>query len=527
MKKLISILLCIVLTMGLMACGGSNNQTSTAGGKATEKSTAAQGTEAQPQTGESGGGGSAASGIDFNEDPYTLNVCYAVLGEAQPDLAMIEEKLNEITLKEINAKVKLEAVSLFSMANVYALKASGQEKVDLMLLFPGSTYLTSFANSNLIRPIEAYMDQWGADLKAGLGSMLEAGQYKGHQYAIPQNRDVRKNGNGFNLSKDLCAKYDIDPKSITTIEALEAAFETIKENEPEVTVLMPETSGGGIAIALADYYDTCGTGGGILEVQEDGKLKIVNQVETESYKNACLKVREWYEKGYISKDVLTTQDSGSTMLPAGKCFAVAATSINPNMGDKYSIAVVINKDKPLLTTTDDQLILWAVASSCERPDKAVQFINLCFTSEEITNLTMYGVSDVHYTKLENGAINTANNANWQNFWPMFGDYGKQYVVDANMEVMGVQTVEEYKKTMAAWELETSPAYGFNFDPANVKTQIAACDAVNNEFMLPIANGTVDVDGEMEKWAKKLDEAGLGDVMEEKQAQLDEWVASKQ
>lgn len=527
MKKIISILLCIAMVTSMAACGGSNNQTSATGGKATEKSTAAQSTSDPSQTETPVGSNEAASGnIDFNEDPYTLHICYAVGGEAQPDLPLIREKLNEITLKEINAKVELEAVSLFSLANVYALKASGQERMDLMILFPGSSYMTAFANSNLIMPMDDYVDTWGADLKSCLGEMIEAGRYKGHIYAIPQKNSIRKGANGFALSRTLCEKYDIKTEDIKSIEDLEAVFDLIKTNEPDVTVIMPEASGSSIAGAIADYYDTCGAGTGIVK-EVDGKLTIVNQTEDEDFINACKKAQEWYDKGYLSRDILTSQEDGASALQAGKCFALAANSINANMGNAQAQAVLINTEPPMLTTADDQLMMWAVPTSCERPDKAVQFLNLCIGSEEIANLMMYGLEGTHYTVLENGTIDNSSNANWNNPWPMFGDGNKLKVrADEMASMTGVTTIEEYRDRLNAWPLTLSPAYGFNFDPEKVKTQIATCDAVNDEFRLVVSNGTVDVESQIKKWTDKLYDAGLDDVMKEKQAQLDAWVASQ-
>lgn len=135
--------------------------------------------------------------------------------------------------------------------------------MDLMLLFPGFSYLASYANSNLVQPIDEEVEQWGADIVTALGEQLEAGQYEGIQYMIPQNKDVRRNAYGFNLSLELCEKYDINPDDVKTLEDLEAAFETIKTSEPTVTVLMPEMTGTNIATVLDAYYDNCGTGGGV------------------------------------------------------------------------------------------------------------------------------------------------------------------------------------------------------------------------------------------------------------------------
>lgn len=515
MKRILSLLLCITMVLPLSACG---SKTETAAKTETKTEAASEQQEGQ---------GGNTSGIDFGEEPYTISVCYAVGSEAQPDLGVIEEKLNEITLKEINAKVKLEVVSLYSMANVYALKASSQEKMDLMVLFPGSKYLASFANSNAIMPIEEYVGQWGKEMTEIIGDKMKVGEYKDHQYAIPQTTGVSKNGYGFYLSRELCAKYDIDPASIATIEDLEAAFALVKENEPGVTILMPEMSSSSIGAALVSYTDSCGAGEGVLEVKDDGSLGVINYKGTEEYMAISEKVREWYEKGYISKDVLTSQDHGADVLKTGKCFAVSTSSIDPAMGDDVKVAVILNHEKPLLATSDEQLIMYAVSSNSERPEKAIQFLNLCFESEEIANLIRFGVEGVHYNVLENGAIDTANNAAYINPWNLLGDYDKLYVELKSLESMvGVETVEQYKEKMDAWEVEVSPAYGFNFDPTNVKTEIAACDEINNKYNLAISNGTVDPKTEIPKWNQELENAGLQKVMDEKLTQLNEWYSKQ-
>lgn len=532
-KRILSLLLVISMAVSLMACGNSGGS----GGSGSAAETDSKDTKKESiegaETGESetaDGGDLASAGssaIDFNEEPYTLHICYAVAGEAQPDMPMIQEKLNEITLKEINAKVELEAISLFSIANVYALKASSQEKMDLMVMFPGSNYLTNYANSNLIIPIEDYVDQWGSNIKEVLGDTLKVGEFKGHQYAIPQNGGIGKMATGFRLSKVLCEKYNINHEEIKTLEDLEATFELIKANEPNITVVAPESVGGSVIQSLLSYYDACGVGGGILDVKEDGSLGIINQLETQEYMDACKKVREWYEKGYISKDVLTTQDGGTDAIRAGKCFASAVSSLGIAKGDDDTWAVIISDEKPMVTTSDSQLVMWGVAANCERPDKAIQFLDLCISSEEITNLFKLGVEGVHYNLLENGGAEPADqSASWQNYWYQLGDYYKSYTAVADLESTGIATGAEYKEAERQWEEYYSPAYGFNFDPANVKNQVAGCDAVTNKYMLAITCGTVDPETELPKYIDELKAAGLDEVMKEKEAQLNEWHASQ-
>lgn len=526
MKKLLTILLCITMLAGLTACGSSNGSSASTSGT--------MGSSTENKAGESSDGAESGTDdsygvINFDEEPYTLHVCYAVLSEAQPDLPMIEEKINEITLEKINCKVELEAISLFSLANQYSLKMSAQEPMDLMILFPGSSYLSEFANNNMLMAVDDYLDEWGGSLKEGIADILPAGQFKGKIYAIPQNSKIRANESGLNLSRVYIDKYGIDVDSIHTLEDVEAMFDTIKAAEPSVICCMPETTSTGIASVLSDeYMDTSLSAYGVTVQEEaDGSLKVVPITQNEVLRKAIEKTREWYEKGYISKDVLTDQDGGAQGIQTGKCIVSAANSLGVQSGDNWSECIRLHDELPMVTTSDDQLIMWGVASSCKRPDKAIQFLNLCYETKEITNLTMWGVEDVHYTVLENGAIDTSTNQGWQNFWAMFGNCWDQLVRQAQeLDTSDAETPEEYIEALKAWQVVESPAYGFIFDTANVKTEASAVSAVIDEYMLPIYQGTVDPSTAIPEWENKMMSAGLQTIMDEMQSQLDAWLATR-
>lgn len=47
---------------------------------------------------------------------------------------------------------------------------------------------------------------------------------------------------------------------------------------------------------------------------------IVNYYETDNYKNLAATVHDYYEKGYIDKDMATSTDAGTTILKAGNAF---------------------------------------------------------------------------------------------------------------------------------------------------------------------------------------------------------------
>ena len=71
----------------------------------------------------------------------------------------------------------------------------------------------------------------------------------------------------------------------------------------------------------------------------------------------------------------------------------------------------------------------------------------------------------------------------------------------------------------------SNALGFVFDPSNVKTEVAAVQAVFDQYRLPLENGVIDPDENLPKFIQALKDAGIDTVIAEKQKQLDAWAAA--
>lgn len=526
MKKIISILfVALMVLVPLSACGNSGKKENLTSSANTSQAGEAAESKEEVKTEE----------INFDEDPYKLVVCYPVFSEAQADLKLIQEAVNKITLQEINATVEFEAVGLFSMANVYNLKASSQEQVDLMMLMPGTNYLASFVTSNMIRPIGEEIDKWGPSIQEILGGSLNAGIFNGEQYAVPQNRDYFVNGYGYQLLQSVCDDNNIDSSKIKTLDDLEAAFEIVKQNEPDKIVIVPEQSNGTIVTSLLGKIDVLGTSNNIaaLRVTEDNKLEAEFLLERPEYKTALKKVREWYEKGYISPDVNTTQESGSQLQWAGRAFASATAGIGAAMGDITNgierTSIMFDDSSLLRTTGDDQLQIWTVSSRCKRPDKAVQFLNLAFENADIGNIFRYGIEDNHYKKMDNGAVEMTNTGGWQNNWYSLGDYNKIYVRNDVLITAGDISLDEFQTLRNEWNdrVKTSPAYGFTFDPSAVKNEISSCDVVTNEYATALGNGTLDPEVELPVYIEKMKNAGVQKIIDEVQRQLDEWVANNQ
>lgn len=70
----------------------------------------------------------------------------------------------------------------------------------------------------------------------------------------------------------------------------------------------------------------------------------------------------------------------------------------------------------------------------------------------------------------------------------------------------------------------SKALGFTFNGDSVKAEIAACNAVLDQYRRAIESGVLELDKALPEFLKKLDDAGINTIITEKQKQLDEWAA---
>jgi putative aldouronate transport system substrate-binding protein len=81
-----------------------------------------------------------------------------------------------------------------------------------------------------------------------------------------------------------------------------------------------------------------------------------------------------------------------------------------------------------------------------------------------------------------------------------------------------------------WELEQnknaelSIAMGFVFDSSKVATEYTAVTNVIDQYLPGLSCGSVDPATELPVFLQRLNEAGLGTIIAEKQAQLDAWFA---
>lgn len=86
----------------------------------------------------------------------------------------------------------------------------------------------------------------------------------------------------------------------------------------------------------------------------------------------------------------------------------------------------------------------------------------------------------------------------------------------------VDVWEQYEEYNAG--LLRSKAYGFTYDSTPVANELAACTSVYDQYDNDLNFGTIDTESGIQQLNDALYGAGLQTIMDEKQTQLDAWLA---
>lgn len=496
MKKLIALLLIATLALGLLTgCAGSN--------------------------GNDGDAGSAAPQND--ESPYEIVMAYFCMTN-YADVQAVSDAMSEITLEKINATVKLLPMDVVSYLQQMPLMLSGDEKLDTLLISQNFSMSSQIAQGQLV-DITDLVEKLCPDAIEAIGTEnLDACKVNGVLYGLPPTKEYGVQY-GAVMRKDLVEKYDINIDAITTWEDLGPVFEIIKANEPEIYPLVSFDSSTSISeMILGSEFDLCQDKMGVVYL-DDQEGTVVNLFETSEYRIAIDLVRSWYNSGYVYKDITTTQETGESLMAAGKAFCWLA-NMKPGYAEQESKntgveMVQVNISDGISCTQDVAALQMGIARNCENVEKTLEFLNLLYTDADLMNLLANGIEGQHYVLNEQGKATLPEGVTDSgyvfNHWEI-GNNFITYLWDSDVDDLWGMTEEFNSNTYK------SPAFGLSFDLSEVSTEVAAVSSTMSQYRMVLENGTVDAESMLPQFVDKLQSAGINEIISVKQAQMDEFLS---
>ncbi|MEH7336558.1 ABC transporter substrate-binding protein [Neobacillus drentensis] len=463
---------------------------------------------------------SSSNSSSSENKSYEITMAYLTTSSKVDDLPLVQEEINKITKKKINATVKLVPISGAAWQQQQNLMLTSNEKLDLIMSSSFYGYNTQAAKGQYL-PLDDLLQSHGQEiLKVVPKNLLEGNKVNGKIYGIPSIRDWGSYY-GFAMRKDLVDKYKIDLSQIKTFTDLEDVFKVIKENEPSLTPLVNTTAGTSIATALtAGKFDVLGDNLGVVSFKDKN---IVNLFDDPQYVEAVKLARKWFKAGYIIKDSATSKESAANLVKANKGFGYLA-KMKPGFDVQETgitgHEMVSVKLTDVYSYTDAATgFNLSIARNSQNPEKTMEFINLLYTDKDIMNLLDLGVEGKHYVKNTDGTIKLPEGVKESKYvfnqWEI-GNNFLTYPWEGNPA--NYWDIMKKHNESAVF----SPAFGFTFNPDPVKTEIAASTNVLNQYKLGLESGTLDPEKSLPEFNSKLKASGLEKIIAEKQKQFDKW-----
>lgn len=515
-KKIVSILLVMTLLVAGIFTGCSKDDKDTDADKADNSSVTENKKDVDNE--EDKGEGKK----DDCSEPVEL--LWYQIGTPQKDTDMVFEEVNKYLKDKINATVNMVMYDWGDYNDKMQVIVNSGEKYDICFTCSWANDYRGNAQKGAFLELNDLLDEYGQDIKKTINpNFLEGSKIDGKNYAIPVNKELGAQV-VWNVNVGIAEKYGIDYKKFTDLESLKPALEKVKQGEGDGFV--PFNADGAWLKAIIPYEEVLPPFGVYFDSNDpkNTDYKIVNMVDTPEMKQLAKTMREFYQAGYIRKDVVTNPDV-EDINKTGKWFINAYhympyNEISDSTSKGYKVDVV-PVGKPTVQNWSTTGSMHAISVASEHPERAMMFLNLLNTDKDLRVLVGSGIEGVHY-EIKDGRQVPIKPANENYQVPQFA-MGNVFLTN-----LGPDDPEDKWEAFEKFNNESVPApcLGFWPDTSNIDNELSAINNVKEEFEKIIFNGTVDPDEYLPKYIDKLNKAGAQKVIDELQKQLDEWKASK-
>jgi putative aldouronate transport system substrate-binding protein len=448
--------------------------------------------------------------------------------------AKIEAALNEIMRKEAGAEIDLVPVDFSSMNTQFNLMLTGgEDSIDIFSSFWYMPMSTLYANGQLapLNDLLASDGQGILDLFSDLPGVLECCKINGEYYGLPSYGPYAS-PMIYVVKEGPSKAANIDWSTIKTLDDVTGALIKMKDASPDKYFVPGATQTYWIPKDIDYLGDT-----NYLGVLTDplNSTQVVNYYESDYFLNLLDNVKTWVDHGIINPDAMSNTNPtlmsvqfGITEGTPGYCWDLNEWIYEANLQQTYGDNMVGTQlGDSLITTGNANTYLWHITSFCQNKEAAMRVLKVFYTNADAANLLGNGIEGENYVVDDKGYVRFPEGKNMTNCgWTGLGaSYNLPnssgcpvwYYQPDNMWQMMADSNKAAKNSLAL---------GFTFDSSPVADQITACSNVIAQYYLPLINGEVNIDEVLPVFQQALRDAGIEQVIAEKQTQLDAWLAAK-
>ncbi|WP_152392775.1 ABC transporter substrate-binding protein [Paenibacillus guangzhouensis] len=467
-----------------------------------------------------------------NSDPYqgdTVNLIYYTIGEPDKDLRLVNDKINEIMARKIGVTITYIKVGWQEYEDRLNTLISAGSPFDIAF---APNYATTAMRGAWLR-LDNYLTGLGKDLYDTIDPTFWQGvrMNDGGIYGIPTNKELAVRDHWM-YPANIVEKYNIDITKYNTLESLEPLLRMIQQNEPAYMPMELDRDSQNF-FALYGYEYIVNHKIPLMVKSLDPAAQVINIFETKEARQVLDTLRRYYKEGFINKDA-ALRETGS-LKRGDKVFwkssgggPLSDTAWSKDRGYKVVSHPVTSN---VVTTESVRGGIMAVNANTKHPIACIKFLNLLNTDPEIRNLFNYGIEGVHYSLDDHGQATPI---------PVKDSHGDP-IPNAPASYTGVQYTQgnwfilntmggDYPEPLDKWdqfrkynaEAIKSTVLGFTPDLSKLTAQTDNIETVWKKYYPSLMTGTVDVDSILPKFNEELKLAGIDEVREEIQKQLDAW-----
>lgn len=501
MKKIFSFLLSVLMLISLTACSGSTDS-------------------GNPEQGDS---------VESSEDKGEI----VKITIALPSFNTIpNEEASQAVGKAISEyvqglgymiEVEVQPCSMIGYDEDMNMRLAGGEERDIIYTGPIGT---AVANGYLVN-LDEYRDNELKDTMEIIGDWDLCGMVGGSLYGIPAYKGL---SNDYKYIYNQEYFKDFDMTQIHSIDDLDGLFAQFKEKYPDE---LPTVSTYRSSLPLYCEQDHTAIVGNYFATVGDG-TNLVSLADTAAYKKAVEKAYEWRQKGYVDPE-------GSTQTLIMQTMAYSGAAKGIVMGHAYSVPTIeqmfnLNNEYGATfkaisiahTSLTENTLTYGIAYTSKHPKEAAEVLNLIWTDEFVMSTMVYGLEGVSWEWNEDKSSIQYPEGLDMNSVPYTclhscGVIGNQFLL-YGMDSNTSNADKEYMKELieSAW---VAPLFGFTPNSENVATQIAAVSNVYDQYDTALIYGDIDPSVYLSEFQSALKDAGIDDIIEDYQAQIDEWIKS--
>lgn len=489
MKKLVSLMLVIVMSVGLL-CG-------------------------------------CFGGSDVEDN--TLVWC--TTGKETQKTAEVLAKINEILLEKTGYQVEFRYLS----TQAYDLTVSSGEDFDLV---QAPDYLNFWSNAAK----GAFAEITDKDLKENAPYIWENGgdalnfvKLEGVRYSIPK-MGKSTSDRMFAARGDLMDKAGV--KDLNSIEAIEKYLDYVKANEPN---MIPFDVKGNIPYRLLGMWisdlrwspvNSVSYASPVYFKLDDPEHKLFIAAEQPEMLEFTETMKRWNDKGFFSKSVLSNKTKSHEALKAGR--TALAFVDNPRSAEliwqevssddraAWDIRFFTNYHVSQLQGGSAGSMV-ALGANTKKKEAALKVLNECYSNKELYRLlTVGGLEGVDWKEKEDGSIEYITNRDTHAVFNTgvansVNDFIQKYTFPGHEEIIA----------KFAAITEVSPAVSMPKNEENVREVLVAMTEVWNQYSTPRCYGIIKKSPEeaLKEEVQMLKKAGVDKYIEELQKQIDEFYAN--